>query len=196
MIILDADDLKDAKLTLFLILVNIIFYFFFNIALSVEYLLLFVQINKNILINYEIWRLITPIFLHADLLHLFSNMFALLIFGATIETNTKISKVQYISVYIISGVIGNVFSLFLLPIDSISLGASGAIFGLIGMIIIMVGTEDRSLLPFALIYAIFYITTSFMPGVNIWAHIAGLFGGLLFGYLVYYRKNRDYISNL
>jgi len=194
MILLDVENLKDAKITLSLIFFNILGYFIFNITLPPDYLLFFAQINRNIIYNFEIWRLVTPIFLHADLMHLFSNMFALLLFGATIETNLKISKMQYLSIYFTSGLIGNIFSLFFLPIDSISLGASGAIFGLIGVVFLMIATENRSLLPFALIYIAYFITASFMPGINIWAHIAGLLGGLLGGYIFYYRKNRYEIS--
>ncbi|MFX0029193.1 MAG: rhomboid family intramembrane serine protease [Candidatus Hermodarchaeota archaeon] len=194
MILLDAERLKDAKLTLFLIFINGIFYIIFNIILPIEYLLFFAQINRNIIIDFEIWRLITPIFLHADFMHLFSNMFALLIFGATIETNLKISKLQYVMIYLISGLIGNLFTLILLPIDATSLGASGAIFGFLGVVLLMVATDDRSLLPSALIYGLYFIAASFIPGVNIWAHIAGLLGGLLCGYVFYYRKNRFYPS--
>ena len=194
MILLDADRLKEAKITLFLIFINGIFYIVFNLILSIDFLLLFAQINRNILVNFEIWRLITPIFLHADLMHLISNMFALLIFGATIETNLKILKLQYLVTYLISGIIGNIFSLFLLPIDAISLGASGAIYGLLGIILLIVATEDQYLLTFVLIYALYFVAASFMPGVNIWAHITGLLGELLCGYLFYYRKSRFYAS--
>ncbi|MFX0083274.1 MAG: rhomboid family intramembrane serine protease [Candidatus Hodarchaeota archaeon] len=194
MIFLDVENLKDAKVTLTLIFLNIIVYIIFNITLPPDYLLFFAQINRNIIYNYEIWRLFTPIFLHADIMHLFSNMFALLIFGATIETNFNISKIQYLLIYFTSGLIGNIFSLFLLSVDSISVGASGAIFGLIGVVFFMVATEERSLIPFVLIYIIYFITASFMPGVNIWAHIAGLLGGLLGGYIFYYRKNRYEIT--
>ena len=194
MILLDVENLKDAKITLSLIFLNILGYFVFNITLRLDYLLFFVQINRNIIYNFEFWRLVTPIFLHADLMHLFSNMFALLLFGATIETNFNISKIQYLLIYFTSGLIGNIFSLFFLPIDSISLGASGAIFGLIGVVFLMMAMEDRSLLPISLIYIAYFITASFMPGINIWAHIAGLLGGLLGGYIFYYRKNRYEIS--
>lgn len=196
MILLDVDQIKDAKITLGLIAINSIFFIVFNIFLPVDYLLLFVQINRNILFNFEIWRLITPMFFHADLIHLISNMFALLIFGSVIELNSRITSLQYIFIYLISGLIGNLFSLFLLPLNVISLGASGAIFGLLGVMVLMIITEDKSTLPFALMYVFYYIIASFLPGINIWAHIAGLLGGILFGYLFYYRKNRNYKVNL
>ncbi|MFX1488710.1 MAG: rhomboid family intramembrane serine protease [Promethearchaeota archaeon] len=188
MIFLDAERFKEAKITLTLILVNVICFFLFGFALPGEYILALVQINSKILIDYEIWRLVTPIFLHSDLLHLFSNMFALLIFGTTIETDPKISKLEFLLIFFISGLIGNVATLFLLPPNVISLGASGAIFGLIGVVFIMVAIENRSLLPFTLIYIFYFIAASFMPGINIWAHIFGLLGGILCGFVFYYRR--------
>ncbi|HEC38574.1 MAG TPA: rhomboid family intramembrane serine protease [bacterium] len=188
MILLDADDLKNAKITLSLILFNILFFFFFKLTVPLEKFLIFVQINRRIIENYEIWRIFTSLFLHANELHLFSNMISLLFFGATIETNPNISKLQFLLVYLISGIIGNLFSLVLLPYGAISLGASGAIFGLIGVVLIMIATENRTLLPFTLMYVMYFVISSFMPGINIWAHIFGLLGGIICGYIIYYRK--------
>ena len=189
MIFLDIENLKDAKITLSLIFLNIIIFLIFNLALPINYLLLFVQINSDIIYNYEIWRLITPIFFHADEIHLLSNTIALLLFGATVETNLRFSKIKFLLIYFISGFIGNLFSLFFLPIDVISLGASGAVFGLIGVALIIILTDNRALLPFALIYIAYFIVASLMPGINIWAHIFGLLAGILFGYIFYFRKN-------
>ncbi|MHA1986082.1 MAG: rhomboid family intramembrane serine protease [Promethearchaeota archaeon] len=190
MIFLDVENLKDAKITLSLVFLNIIIFLIFNLALPVQYLLVFVQINRSIIDNYEVWRLITPIFFHANEFHLLSNSIALLLFGATVETNQKLSKLEFLFIYFISGLIGNVFSLFLLPAEVISLGSSGAIFGLIGIALIMVIIDNRTLLPFALLYIAYFIIASFMPGINMWAHIFGLLAGLLFGYIFYYRKNK------
>ncbi|MFW9825533.1 MAG: rhomboid family intramembrane serine protease, partial [Candidatus Thorarchaeota archaeon] len=169
MFVLNIENLRDARLTLSLVFLNIILFVLFNLVLPIQYLLLFVQINENILNKYEIWRLITPIFFHADALHLFSNSFALLIFGATVETSHRFSKIKYLLVFFISGIVGNVFSLILLPSTTISLGASGAIFGLLGVALIMVITDNRALLPFALMYLLYFVIASFMPEINIWA---------------------------
>ncbi len=188
MIFLDADDLKNAKVTLGLILINIIFFFITYLDFPLENFLIFVQINRRIIENYEIWRIFTSLFLHANELHLFSNMISLLFFGATIETNPNISKLQFLLIYLISGIIGNLFSLVLLPYNAISLGASGAIFGLIGVVLIMIATENRTLLPFTLMYVGYFVISSLMPGINIWAHIFGLLGGIICGYIIYYRK--------
>ncbi len=190
MIFLDIENLKDAKITLSLVFLNIILFLIFNLALPIQNLLIFVQINRNITVNYEVWRLITPIFFHVDDLHLLSNTIALLLFGATVETNQKLSKLKFLVIYFTSGLIGNVFSLFLLPADAISLGSSGAIFGLIGVALIIVIIDNRTLLPFALLYIGYFIIASFIPGINIWAHIFGLLAGLLLGYRFYYQRNK------
>ncbi len=192
MMVLDVDNLKDAKITLFLIFINIFVFFFFNIAIpnSLYYI---VQINRFVLEDYEYWRLITSIFIHSDLIHLFSNMFGLFLFGVTVETNKHISKLQYIIIYFTSGIIGNLFTLFLLPMNTISLGASGAIFGLLGVAFVMIATDYQPLIFFALFYLIFFIVTSFAPGINYWAHLFGLLGGLFFGYIFYWRK-RDLVN--
>ncbi len=111
MMVLDIESLKDARITLTLIFVNILSFFLIILAAPEEVILFLVQINRNIINEYEIWRLITAMFLHGDILHLFSNMFGLLLFGATIENNKDISKIQFLLIYFLSGLIGNLFSI-------------------------------------------------------------------------------------
>ncbi|TXT61247.1 MAG: putative Rhomboid protease [Promethearchaeota archaeon] len=183
MIILDAEDLKNAHISISLIFINIFMFIIFNMILPQEYLLLLLQNNLRIINYLEIWRLFTAMFLHGDAIHLFSNMVALLIFGAVIESNKYYSKLEYVLIYFISGLIGNLFSLVLLPPTSLSLGASGAIFGLIGAVFIIIITKERSLLFLALIYILYFVFSSFTPGTNPWAHIFGLLGGIGLGYL-------------
>ena len=168
MMILDIESLKDARITLTLIFVNILSFLLFNLTAPEEVILLLVQINRNIIYEYQIWRLITSMFLHGDPIHLLSNMFALLLFGATVENNKSISKIKFLIIYFISGLIGNLFSLILLPLDAISLGASGAIFGLIGVVFTIIATDDRSLLFFALFYLVFTYAWNKLLGSYIW----------------------------
>lgn len=189
MMILDAENLKDAKITFLLIFINVFCYITFNLILTEDFILL-VQINRNIIEDHEIWRIFTPIFLHIDIIHLFSNMIGLLLFGATIENSRVYSKIEYIFIYFLSGLIGNLFSLILLPLDSISLGASGAIFGLIGAVLVLMVTEDRSLLFLALLYVLFFIASSLTPDINLWAHLFGLLGGVFLGY-IFKQKDKD-----
>ncbi|HDZ18018.1 hypothetical protein LCGC14_1095010, partial [marine sediment metagenome] len=177
-----------------LIFINVFIYFSFNLVVPVDNILIFFQINRNIIFEYEIWRLFTSMFFHIDPLHLFSNMIALLLFGASVENNRNISKIQYFIVYFVSGLIGNLFSLLLLPLDVISLGASGAIFGLIGVAFIIIATDSPPLLIYALLYVAIFIISSIAPGINLWAHLFGLLGGILFGYLFYTRKRKNEIN--
>ena len=188
--ILDAESFKEAKITLLLIFINLTSYIVFNLVLDIDYLLLLAQINSKVIVDFEIWRLITSIFLHADVIHLFSNMIALLIFGAAVENNYR--RYQYLIIYFLSGLIGNIFSLILLPLNVISLGASGAIFGLIGAAFIFFAREEPTFIMLGLFYIIYFIIMSFAPGINLWAHIFGLLGGILFGYLFKLKKRHIY----
>ena len=190
MFVLDADSIKQSRITLSLIIINIFCFITFNIILPIEYILTLVQINSNI-INGEYWRLFTSMFLHADIMHILSNMIALILFGSVVENNY--SKLEYLLIYFISGLIGNLFSLLLLPLNTISLGASGAIFGLIGAAFILYTVEgEKTLIFLGLFYLAYFIVSSFAPGINLWAHLFGLLGGICFGYIfARKRKSRD-----
>jgi len=188
MFVLTAENFKEARITLFLISINIIIFISFNFAIEPDYFFfLLAQINNKVINHYELWRLITAMFLHADILHIFSNMFGLLLFGAFLET--YFTKISYLLLYFISGLIGNIFSLILLPLDTISLGASGCVFGLIGAAIIIIAMhKDKSLLILGMMYVLLFIISSFSPGTNYFAHIFGLLGGILFGYILRKKK--------
>ncbi|MFX0070625.1 MAG: rhomboid family intramembrane serine protease [Candidatus Hermodarchaeota archaeon] len=188
MYVLDIENFKQAKITQTLIIVNIFSFIVFNIILPVEYILQLAQINTKIIQDLEYYRLITSIFLHADIMHIFSNMVALLIFGAAVEKNY--ARWQYLIIYFLSGLIGNLFSLVLLPLEAVSLGASGAIFGLIGAaFILFIVDRETTLIFVGLIYLLYFIIASFSPGINIWAHLFGLIGGLVFGF-IFNRKEK------
>lgn len=134
----------------------------------------------------EIWRLITPVFLHASILHIAFNMYALFIFGRGIEA--RYGHVRFMLLYFLSGYAGNVMS-FLLTVSP-SLGASTAIFGLIsaeGVFIIqnrkLLGNRvNRSLMNLVYIAGINLLIGYTTPGVDNWGHIGGLLGGLLFAW--------------
>jgi len=181
MFILNADSFKSAKITIYLCLFNIIFYLVFFLNPNFEIYLLLVQINYNVLERLELWRLITSIFLHGDLIHLISNLIGLVLFGTFVEN--IVSKIEYIVIYLLSGIVGNIMSLFLLPPYVISLGASGAIYGLIGAAVMLIILErNKSQLLITVIYLIYFVITSFSPGINYASHIFGLILGLILGY--------------
>lgn len=187
MFVLDASNIKNARITIFLITFNTLIYFFFSFGNLEELFYLLVQINSKIVYDLELWRLVTSMFLHGDVLHLFSNMFSLLIFGSYIELG--FSKFKFVLIYFLSGILGSVFTIFLLPLNTISLGASGAIFGLIGAALsILITDRNNPLIILGLIYAFYFVISSFSPGINYFAHIFGLLGGFATGYLL--RRNK------
>lgn len=127
----------------------------------------------------EWYRLFSCIFIHASILHLLLNMYALKIIGSQIES--FLGKIRFIIVFIISGLIGSLFSAILTK--SVSVGASGAIFGTLGSLMYF-SYHYRLLLGSSLKYEILPVVIFnlgiglFIPGVDIWAHIGGLVGGI------------------
>ena len=129
------------------------------------------------------WRLITAGFLHGNLLHILMNMWVLFDLGAQVDDLVGTSR--FLAIYLISNITGFTASLFFVPAPS--LGASAAIFGLIGAMI-GVGLRERgsrgsAIFRFYSRWAIYGIVLSFIPGTDIAAHIGGLAGGFILGYL-------------
>jgi rhomboid protease GluP len=126
------------------------------------------------------WQLFTSMFIHATIAHLAGNMLFLLIFG--LRGEEMFSLPEYLGIYLIGGLAGNVLSLAL-P-ELISVGASGAIFSLFGACLIYTRRSVRQSILGALVYAFFLLFISAGPGVNDFAHVGGLVFGLLIGYLI------------
>jgi len=123
------------------------------------------------------WQLLTSLFVHFDILHIVFNMYGLYYFGRLNEVH--FSKPQYLAIYFGSGLLGSVMSLYLVPPDVLSGGASGAIFGLVGSYVAI--EKKAQHMGMALIYAVLIFIMSSGPGVNIFAHLFGLVGGLALG---------------
>ena len=128
----------------------------------------------------EVWRLMTSVFVHIGLIHLLCNMYSLYIIGPQLES--FFGKIKFLFIYIISGIIGNLFSVLLT--DGISAGASGAMFGLFGALLyfgyhyrIYLGTVIKSqVIPLIILN----LMIGFMgSGIDNYAHIGGLVGGIL-----------------
>ena len=130
----------------------------------------------------ELYRLITSMFLHAGIIHLAFNLYALYILGPQLES--FFGKIKYILIYLLSGIIGGLTSMIFQQDTVVSVGASGAIFGLIGAFIffgyhhrVYFGTVIKSqIIPLLLINLVLGFT---MSGINMFAHIGGLIGGVL-----------------
>ncbi len=139
---------------------------------------LFAQVNLLVMRGWY-WQLFSAIFVHANLVHLAGNMLFLFIFGFRAEE--LFSKTVYFFIYFASGLLGNLLSLLMPPL-TISVGASGAIFGLFGANVVYVGETFGRSVTSALIYAFFLLLITTGAGVNIFAHLGGLAAGLLIGY--------------
>ena len=128
----------------------------------------------------QYWQLVTSVFVHVDISHLALNMLFLVIFGIRAEELFRTE--EYFFVYMLSGISGSILTLVLMPIYTISAGASGAIFGMYGAnIIYMRKTFGQSIVG-ALLYAFLLLMLTTGEGVNIVAHFGGLAAGLIIGY--------------
>lgn len=147
------------------------------------------QVNGQVIYSGYYYQLFTSMFIHADIAHIAGNMLFLLIFG--LRGEEMFSLPEYLSIYFLGGLTGNLFSLLLLPLDTISVGASGAIFAMFGAAVIYARRSFRQSIIGALIYAFFLLFLSSGAGVNNFAHIGGLVTGLLIGYLLATRRKPE-----
>jgi len=171
-----------------LIALSITFFGFQNISewlFGYDLLLLYgAKINQFILQG-EIWRFLTPVFLHGSIVHLSFNMYALYSIGPSLER--KYGSISFILLYTISAVFGNVFSF--LCSSYVSLGASTAIFGLIaaqGVYIYknrhLLGSAAKPLLTNVLFMIAVNLFLGLSPGIDNWGHLGGLVGGFLYAW--------------
>jgi rhomboid protease GluP len=133
----------------------------------------------------ELWRLFTPMFLHGSILHIGFNMYALLAIGAGLES--RYGHGRFLALYLLSGFTGNVTS-FLFS-SAPSLGASTAIFGLLGAEAVFLYQNRRLFGPAAqralvniVVIAVINLIIGLSPGIDNWGHIGGLIGGTLFAW--------------
>ena len=148
--------------------------------------------------GHEYYRLITSLFLHFGIQHLLNNMVMLGALGYQLEN--EIGRIKFLLIYFISGIGGNLCSLYWNVSHGeqvISAGASGAIFGLMGALLYIVAVNrgrlgrlsGRGMLIMVALSLYFGLTSS---GVDNSAHIGGLIGGILITVLLYRRKKTDY----
>lgn len=143
---------------------------------------LFWMIGSNLQVMFgEVWRLVTPIFLHRDLMHVVFNSFSLVIFGPAIER--ILGTVKFTAVYLLSGILANIATYFLGDITYLHLGASGAIFGLFGVLVYMIWARkdliDRANSQLVITITIIALVMTFVnPGINILAHLFGFLAGM------------------
>lgn len=129
----------------------------------------------------ELWRLVAYMFLHASLIHLLVNMYSLYILGSSIEN--FLGRWKFIIIYLVSGICGGLLSAAT-GSNTISVGASGAIFGLAGALLYF-GYHYRTYLGEAIkrqiipVIIINLIIGYLVAGIDNFGHIGGLIGGIL-----------------
>ena len=162
------------------IIVFILMYILGNGSEDINTLLMFGANYKPLILEGQIWRFATSIFLHIGILHLLVNMYALYIIGKQLEG--FLGRTKYLLVFLGSGILGSLLSAVVH--NSISAGASGAIFGLLGSLLyfgyhyrLYLGSVLKSqVIPIIIINLIIGFT---LKGIDNFAHIGGLIGGYL-----------------
>lgn len=198
--------LKDKSLTLILMGINIIVFLitallsekFFHINLREPLSGGFFDIDQEVLVKFgakyniliqqgQIWRLLTCAFLHSGLIHIACNMYSLYIIGP--QTQQVYGIYRYFTVYIFSCLTASILSYIMSP-NSLSVGASGGIFGLIGALLAFAIIERNRINKNYISSLIQVIIINLFIGLSIknidnFAHIGGLIGGISAGYLAY-----------
>ena len=174
---------KTIIITYLLIAINLVIFFF---SQSNKELLLRFGMNKTFVVDYhEYYRLITAAFFHVNLLHLVCNMYSLYVIGSQIET--LLGKFKFLIIYFISAISASLLSGLLT--NGLSVGASGAIFGLLGSLVYF-GYHYTLYLGNSLIYNVIpIIIINLVIGFSInnidnFAHIGGLLGGVFSSMMV------------
>lgn len=181
-------------ITYTLILINIVIWLcmilYLNRFSDVKLLEVGGLVHFNV-VHGEWYRLISSMFLHFNFEHILMNMLSLFIFGKIVES--IIGSWRMLIIYIISGLYGNFVSLSF-NTTTISVGASGAIFGLIGSIFVIMYLSknfNKKMIGQLLIALVVLIVFSlFMSNINIMAHLGGFISGVLITLIGYYFKTQ------
>jgi rhomboid protease GluP len=183
-------------LTYSIIALNSIF-FLLSVLLSGN----LIDINLKILVNLgalygplvvlkgEWWRLLSAMFLHGGMTHILMNMVSLYIIGRGLEI--YFSKTAYISIYLLSGLMGGMASLYM-HTESVGIGASGAIFGVFGALAgfllarrHQIASGGREIMKdFAAILGLNLLLGLSIESIDMSAHIGGLIVGLIGGFVI------------
>lgn len=196
---------KTPIITYSLVIINILvflsMYIFGNGSTDINTLVNFGAIYSPLIKAGEYYRLLFAGFIHIGVIHLFVNMYSLLAIGTRLES--LIGKCKFLIVYLVSLVVGNLMSMLFIG-NSISAGASGALFGLFGALLyfgyhyrVYLGSMMASqVIPILIIN---FSLPFFLSGIDLAAHIGGFVAGLLtlWALGVEYKSNRsDKINGL
>lgn len=149
---------------------------------------LFAFTPQAFVLSIEPWRALTSLLLHGSILHVLLNMYTLWLFGQLLES--MLGRWRFLALYLIAGLAGSIGVVVFADPFTWVLGASGAIFGLMGAFVVIQRWLGGNLTQLYVLLAI-NLAIGFLPGANIsWqAHLGGLIGGALVGLI--YLETRD-----
>ncbi len=197
---------KNAICTILLVGINIGVFFYltmFGMTEDAEFMLdhgaMYVP---AVLVSGEVYRLFTSMFLHFGFEHLMNNMLMLAVIGWNLEQ--EIGKIQFLIIYLLSGLCGNVLSAYFDILSenyAVSAGASGAVFGIMGAILYValrnrghVGDISGRGILLIILWSLYYGFTS--ENVDNYAHIGGLITGFILAVLLYWKRKRKRRSDV
>ena len=180
---------KNAFVTLFLLAVNVLI-FIFGMIFDEEFIYTKgALVTAKVLMNGELYRIFTAMFIHGGIEHLVNNMLMLVTVGAIVEQYT--GHGFFIILYLISGIFGNLLSMAYEVrnnLNWISVGASGAIMGVVGFLVVWLVVnrrkflKNKSLMIRLGLLAIFLVQACFFQeGANTVAHLGGFLTGVVLG---------------
>lgn len=178
--------LREVKLTATLIGINTIIFLIIEFVYggsNIENLIRFGALNTYFVqeLN-EYWRYISAMFLHGDIYHIVYNMLFLWVFGAGVEK--RFSGFTYLGIYFLSGITGGIVSQMFSEPNVVAVGASGAIYGLLGALIAISMTNKEKLIQnrsknLWLFFLIGIIMSVNSENIDVMAHIGGFIGGIV-----------------
>ena len=200
------------SVTSILILITVAAFIFFSILIAAGVIPLdFIAIKpSNILEGKYLWTFLTSIFMHAGFFHLFVNMLSLLFIGSLVEK--ILGKKRYFWFYMISGLLAGLFfvlSSLIFPSDfnTFAVGASGALFGLVGLLVLLTPNLPVYVMfipiPIKMKYAapgililLWFISIAGNVPIGNTAHLGGLLAGLAYGIYLRnkYKKKTRYLN--
>jgi len=201
------------NITLLLIVINVICFILFNILISInpDFLNYIALKPSNIIINFYFWTFLTSMFMHAGFFHLFVNMLSMLFVGNLIER--IIGRKRFVSFYLLSGLFAGILfvlvSLFFPSENVYAVGASGAIFGLIGLLMVLtpnlpvyimfipIPIKMKYAAP-AMLFILWFISILGNVPIGNTAHLGGFIFGLIYGFYLKkkYKNKTKYLSKL
>lgn len=137
-------------------------------------------LNPDAIEHGQYYRLITAVFLHQALAHIGMNMLSLWWIGPAVEN--ALGRARYLALYLVAGLGGSALSFLLLPGYEYGLGASGAIFGLLGALFVLVRRVGGDLRQVVIVIVLNLVLTFSIPNIDWRAHVGGLVTGAVIAY--------------